>query len=256
VKFPKQTGGGTGYWTGENTAITDSSTTLGELNLTPKRATALVKLSNSIIKHSNPSIEAMVRRDIALTLALLLDLGSLRGSGTSDQPTGIVNTADILTYAIGTNGGDFDYDHFENMIYAMELANTLRGNVGLATHPKIISKLKKIRIAQFSGQTDGEYLMLPMSDKKLRELLDYNFAKTTQLPINLTKGSSSDCAEVILGNFQELLVCDWGGLELMASKETSDAFAKDQTWIRAIQEVDCGLRHPESFVVCSDARTN
>jgi HK97 family phage major capsid protein len=256
VKFPKQTGGGTGYWTGENTAITDSSTTLGELNLTPKRATALVKLSNSIIKHSNPSIEAMVRRDIALTLALLLDLGSLRGSGTSDQPTGIVNTADILTYAIGTNGGDFDYDHFENMIYEMELNNTLRGNVGLATHPKIISKLKKIRIAQFSGQTDGEYLMLPMSDKKLRELLDYNFAKTTQLPINLTKGSSSDCAEVILGNFQELLVCDWGGLELMASKETSDAFAKDQTWIRAIQEVDCGLRHPESFVVCSDARTN
>jgi HK97 family phage major capsid protein len=256
VKFPKQTGGGTGYWTGENTAITDSSITVGELNLTPKRATALVILSNSVIKHSQPAIEAMVRRDIAQTLALLIDLGALRGSGTSNQPTGIVNTASILTYAIGTNGGDFDYDHFENMVYQMELNNSLRGNVGMATHPKIVSKLKKIRIAQYSGQTAGEYVMLPMTDKKLAELLDYQFAKTTQLPINLTKGSSTDCAEVILGNWQELLVCDWGGLELLASKETSDAFAKDQTYIRAIQEVDCGLRHPESFVVCSDARTN
>jgi HK97 family phage major capsid protein len=256
VKFPRQTGGGTGYWTGENTAITDSQIAVGELNLTPKRATALVKLSNSVIKHSTPAIEAMVRRDIAQVLGLMIDLGGLRGSGTADQPTGIVNTADILTYAIGTNGGDFDYDHFENMIYEMEAVNSLKGNVGMATHPKVISKLKKIRIAQFSGQTDGEYIMLPMSDTKLAELLDYAFAKSTQFPINLTKGSSSDCTEIIIGNWQELLVCDWGGLELMASKETSDAFEKDQTWIRAIQEVDVGLRHANSFCVCSDARTN
>ena len=44
-------------------------------------------------------------------------------------------------------------------------------------------------------------------------------------------------------------------MEIMASTETSDAFAKNQTWVRIIQEVDMGLRHTESFAVVTDADT-
>jgi len=42
-------------------------------------------------------------------------------------------------------------------------------------------------------------------------------------------------------------------LEIMASRETSDAFAKNQTWVRIIQDVDVAVRHPESFCLINDA---
>ena len=48
------------------------------------------------------------------------------------------------------------------------------------------------------------------------------------------------------GNWEEVMIGQWGGLEILVSQETSDAFQKNQTWIRVLQEVDIGLRHPES----------
>ena len=78
VEIPKQTGGATAYWPGENAAITGSDLTLDQLSLTPKVVGCLVKLSNRLIQLSNPSAEGMVRRDIAKALALAIDLKALR----------------------------------------------------------------------------------------------------------------------------------------------------------------------------------
>ena len=46
VEIPKQTGGATAYWVGENEPLTGSDQTLGQLQLTPKLVGALVELSN------------------------------------------------------------------------------------------------------------------------------------------------------------------------------------------------------------------
>ena len=80
VEIPKQTGGATAYWPGENAAITGSDLTLDQLSLSPKAVGCLVKLSNRLIQLSNPS-EVMVRRDIATALALAIDLKALREMG-------------------------------------------------------------------------------------------------------------------------------------------------------------------------------
>ena len=63
----------------------------------PKQVAALVKTSDRLLRMSNPSVEAVIKRDIALRLALKLDLAGLRGSGTSTQPRGVANTAGINT---------------------------------------------------------------------------------------------------------------------------------------------------------------
>lgn len=256
VEIPKQTGGATAYWVGENAPITESSQSFGQLTMTPKQVAAMVKMSNRFIALSDPSGEAMVRRDLGTTIALAIDLAALRGSGTSTQPLGIANTPGILTSAMGTNGGYFDWTSASQMEGKLEDANTLRGRLGYVTHPKVRRILKNIRIPQYSGQLDGEYVFNPvMSEAQLDSQLGSPMRATTQLPTNLTKGSATAiCSEVIFGNWQELLIGQWGGLEFMASGETSDAFAKNQTWIRVIQEVDVALRHPESFCLLNDAK--
>jgi len=255
VEIPKQTGGATAYWVGENAAITASDLTLGQLSMSPKAVAALVKMSARLANLSNPSAEAMVRRDIAQALALAIDLAALRGSGTGGQPTGIANTAGINTVAIGTDGGDFTFETAADMVGTLEDSNALRGPLGYAMNPKVSKKLKKTRIPQFSGDTGGDFVMLPMSNENLADALGYDFKTSTQIPTNLTKGTGTNLSEVYFGNWQELIIAEWGGLELMASNETSDAFEKNQIWVRAIQEVDIAVRHPESFCLVNDATT-
>jgi HK97 family phage major capsid protein len=255
IQLPRQSGGATGYWVGENAAITASDLTLEQISLTPKKVGALVKLSNTLIKNSNPSAEALVRRDIAQVIALQIDLKALRGTGSSNQPTGVNTTTSINTVAIGATGGDFTFDHVLDMEYELALDNALKGKLGFIFHPAIRRKMLKTKVAQYSGDTGGEYVVTPIAtnESNFQAWLGYPYAMTTQIPINLTKAGGTALTEVYFANWQELLIGQWGGMELMASQETSDAFEKDQTWVRVLQEVDIAVRHPESFCLCNDA---
>lgn len=261
VDIPYQATGSTAYWVAENSAITESNPTLGQIQLTPHACAALVKLSNRLIRLSNPSAEAMVRRDIATALALKIDLAALEGSGTGAEPTGLFNLSGVGDFAIGANGGTFTYDHAIELEGDVDVANALRGRLGFIMHPIISRKLKALKIANYSGQsTNQPYYFMPMSDDNLSNALGYPFYKTTQVSIVRGKGTSSDCSVVYFGNWEEMLIGQWGGLEIMASDVAGDdnggAFTSNQTWIRAIQEVDVNVRHAASFSMCKDARTN
>jgi len=249
VEIPKQTGGATGYWVGQNSAITASDPTLGQLSLTPKQASAMTKLSNRLLKLSNPSAEALVRNDIALTLARLIDLAALRGSGTANQPMGIANTPSINTLALGTNGASPTIDNLYDMLYSIELANADDGKLGFGVHPRTWNALRKLK------DTYGQYYLQPDPTAPGKfTIAGFPVRKTTQIPINLVKGGSGAvCSEIYFGNWADLIIAEWGGLEILASMETGEAFEKNQTWVRIIQEVDIALRHPESFCLCSDA---
>ena len=119
---------------------------------------------------------------------------------------------------------------------------------------KLHSDLLKLKVAQYSGDTAGAYIISPISERVLQDWLGYKYAMTTQVPINLTKNNGTALTEVYFGNWAELIIGQWGGMEIMASQETSDAFEKDQTWIRILQEVDVGVRHDQSFCLISDAK--
>lgn len=254
VQIPRQSGGATAYWVGENSAITASDLTLEQLSLTPKKVGALVKLSNSLIKLSNPSAEALVNNDIAKAIALSIDLKALRGSGGSNEPTGIVSTSGINTVAIGTNGGSVSWDNLIDMEYSLALSNALDGKLGYVFHPCIRRNLLKKKVAQYSGDTGGAYILQPATtEADFKNWLGYPYAMTTQIPITLTKAEGTALTEIIFGNWEELIIGQWGGMEIMASQETSDAFEKDQTWVRILQEVDIAVRHAASFCLINDA---
>lgn len=256
VQIPRQSGGATAYWVGENIAITASDLTLEQLSLSPKKVGCLVKLSNALLKLSNPSAEALVRRDIAVALALKIDLAALRGIGASYQPKGINLQTGLNTVAIGTNGGNITFDHLIDMEYELAADNALRGKLGFIFHPCIRRNLLKRKVAQYSGDTSGAYIVAPVTEQVFQNWLGYPYKMTTQIPINLTKAEGTGLTEVYFGNWQELLIGQWGGMELMASQETSDAFEKDQTWVRILQEVDIAVRHGESFCLINDAKAS
>ena len=254
IEIAKQTGATTAYWVGENAQITDSSATVGMIALTPKTVAALVKISNRLIGLSNPSVEGMIRNDFIQQIALAVDLACLRGSGAANEPIGIANTSGINTVAIGTNGGAPTFDYLYDMQYELQLDNAFRGKLGYVMHPATRRRLLKQKIAQYSADTGGEYIIQPaVSDAQLVSWMGFPYKQTTQIPIDLTKGSSTNCTEIYFGNWADLIIAMWGGIQIMPSKEAGDSFAYNQTWIRVIQEVDFGVRHPASFCLINDA---
>ncbi|MGQ9688918.1 MAG: phage major capsid protein [Desulfobaccales bacterium] len=212
---------------------------------------------------SLPQAEAMVRRDLVEQIGLAIDLAALRGTGANGQPTGIANTSGINTVSLGTNG---DYltslDLFFAMMSRLEEDNALKGKLAFICHPKVKAALRTLKAPQYEGDTRGMYLLPPLvtallsSDKSLSEAVGYPIFATTQIPTNLTKGTSTDCTEVYFGNWQDLLIAQWGGLSILASSHAADAFAKDQTWVRIVASVDIAVRHPESFALCNDLRVD
>lgn len=53
---------------------------------------------------------------------------------------------------------------------------------------------------------------------------------------------------ILLGNWRDLIVGTWGGLELMADPYGAN-FGKGAVSIRAILDTDIQIRHPESFCI-------
>ena len=256
VKIPRQAGGATAYWLGENTAITESEQTLEEITLEPNMVAAFTPTSRRLVSLSNPSVENMIRNDLTKQLALAVDIKGLEGDGTGNTPTGVLNQTGILTYSSATNGDAVDYALFSELEGLLEDNNTLEGNLGFVSIPKVFRKLKNVRIPNYSGQTDGGYVIDPLvTDAVLEQRLGYMFGKTTQIDSTGTKGSGTNLTSLYFANWSELIRASWGGIVLEATTVGGDSFKKHQLFIKAVMEVDYAVRHPKSFAVATDVIT-
>jgi CRP-like cAMP-binding protein len=256
VEFSKQLAAGSIQWVGQNQIIPKSDPSFGGVQLTPKIAAMRCGFSNLLNILSNPGIEDLIRRDFARVLALEVDRVILEGTGTSNQPMGIAQMPGVQTFALGTDGGVLGWDEVTDLLGKLEDANVPSKKLGLAFHPKVKRLLKKQKVAQYSGDTKGAYTVAPAaSDEKLREILGVNFASTTQIATNLTKGSGTGLSRVYAADFSEVVLGMWGGLEIIATNIGGDAWITNSIEARLVANMDVGARHQESIVICSDAKT-
>jgi len=248
VRQPALTGSATAYWVVENGAITASTLTDAQKTLQPNEAAALVKASNQLIDLSNPSASGVINDDITMKLAELVDLAVLRGSGSANQPTGIANTSSINTVA--ASSGALNWGLLEDFPYALAEDNALKGKLAFVMNPRTVHNMKQLTSANrplFVGSPYNEPIGAGFAGGSL---VGYPVFQSTSVPI--TGGTGGAEAEVYFCNWDDVVLADWGAMELMASKEADTAFAANQTWIRAIWLVDVMVRHAVSCCVCTD----
>lgn len=100
---PKTTTKSTGYWLQtEGTQVTASQPTVGQIALTPKTVGGLITFSRQLSLQANA--QAFTARELLRTIGTMFDQAVLNGSGASGQPTGLLNTAGIITQS-GTSLG-------------------------------------------------------------------------------------------------------------------------------------------------------
>ena len=263
VAIPRRSGvASTYYLSTQTTAITQSESTFDQVTMSPKNLAALSKYSRQTLLQGTPGIEELVRRDLTDGINLAIDLGILNGSGSSGQPTGIMQTSGIGSVAMGTNGGAITVEKVVDLESAVMQANGVvnAANVAYLTNYKVSAALKKLR-AGGSTTGDGPFLVNDQLNAIGRgptpaNLNGYPLALTNQVPSNLTKGTSSGvCSALVMGDFSQAMVGFWGnGLEITVGEE-SDDFAKALTSVRGIVTYDVAVRHAESFAAILDVTT-
>lgn len=252
MTLPKQTGSGTATYVGENSNITKSEQTFGNIQLVAHKLASLTPMSNDLLRESDPSADQIVRDDLAQIQALREDLAFIRDDGTSNTPKGIkfrIPAAHIFdrTQAGATSTlAEITSDLFK-LIEKVEGSNVSLLSAGWLMTSRTKSGLMRLR--------DGNGNFAFMEEMKGGNLLGWPFHITNQIPKNL--GGGSDATELTFCEFSQALIADALSLEVSVydggtyhdGSALVSGISQDQTVIRAISMHDFALRHDEAAAV-------
>ena len=243
VAIPAANAVTTAYWVAENSAATEGAPTYRQITMNPKTVSAYVDVSRHLLSQSAVAIEAILRKDLIDGLASAVDKGALQGSGSSNQPTGILNQSGIGSVAMGTNGGAGTYTAVVNTWKEVAKDNADVGALSWFTTPTQVARF--MTTAKVSS-TDSVMIMNSQNN-----LMGYNVNVTSNMPDTLTKGTSSgDCSALLFGNFNDLIIGEWGNLDVMVDPYSLSTLGA--TRIASFYDIDIAVRHAESFSAIQD----
>ena len=252
LNIPKIRSGSRAMFVGENRQISKTKPEFGNLKLSAKKLTALIPMSNDLLRSTNFDNDVIVGQDITKQMALGVDFGALLGTGGEFQPVGITKNPNVLT--IDATKLDAEYASsagvltaaFPNYLVAAVLKNNvLAGSLGFTFNTSVEQYFKNLRDGV------GNFIFAEEMNKN-GTLVGYPYRSTNLLE---TVGGKT---KIIFGDWNDLVIGEQGALEIETSREGSwtddtgklvSAFENDQTLVRAINNVDTGLRHDESFAV-------
>ncbi len=245
IAIPRQSGAAQAFWVAESGAPTESQQTLGQVTMSPKTVGAYTDFSRRLLLQSSMDIEALVINDLTRVLALAIDQAALNGSGASNQPLGLLNTAGIGSVAGGANGAAFTFAHAVALETAVAIANADVNAMGYLTNAKQRGGMKST--PKVAGVTTGM-----IWENGSTPVNGYGCTVSNQVPSNLVKGTSGAvCSAVLFGNWADLLIGMWGGLDLMTDPYTNSTSGTMR--VVALQDVDVAVRNAVSFAAMVDA---
>ncbi|UNC12865.1 phage major capsid protein [Acidiphilium multivorum] len=252
VDIPRQDSASTAYWVGEGADITESEGVFDKISLTPRTIGTLSQITRQMMMQSTPDIEMLVREDLTAVMALGVDLAAISGTGANGQPTGILNQAGVGSVALGTNGGAPTFDALIQLETQLAQANAPEDNLAYLTNAHVVGELKLLK------DTTGRYLWTQYTANGMPragapgEINGYPVARSNQIPSNLTKGTGTNLSAILFGNWSELIIGEWGVLEIVPNPYGS-TYNSGGIQIRAMQSIDIAVRHAVSFAVITDA---
>ena len=230
VVIPKKTAASTANWIAtEGNAATESEPTLGSVTMSMKTVGATTDVTRNMMHQSSMDIETLIRDDLTQSIASAIDLGALAGSGSSGQPTGIKNTSGInAPTAFAAANPTFAE------VVAMETAvaedNALAGSLAYILPAGMYGALKTTAVDSGSGRfvADGGLMN------------GYNAIVSNQ----------ATAGDLYFGDFSQLLVGMYGGLELIVDPYSSSK--SGGVSITALQSCDVAVRHAVAFAFNND----
>lgn len=242
--IPRQSGTANGGWVGEGNAPAGSNQTLDQVLFTPHTYGAFTDVSRRFFELSNIDGEEFVMEDLAAIIARAYDLAGLNGPGTANTPLGIMQNTGITgtnTVSLGTNGGSPTWSALVELETIVARGNADVGDLAYITNADGRGTLKT---SAKIGSTFPVFLW------ENNEVNGYPAFATQQLPNTLTKGSGTGLSPILYGNWRDLIIAFWSGLDILVDPYTGSSSGNVR--IVALQDGDIQVRHNQSFSMILD----
>jgi len=250
IDYTAEVNTATATWEGENDAIAESTATFTKRQLDAKRLGVLLPVSNQWLAQDASVYDSMIERQLLNAAAEKIENAAIAGTGSNGQPTGILASGATELFAGGAaadgtnaNGAALIFDDIIALEKAVAVNNADVGSLGYLTNAKVRGALKTTKIDAGSG-------LMIWNPTVGDSLNGYNAATTNLVPSNLTKGGASDLSAIIFGNFRDLIIGQWGGIELLVDPYTNATTGITRMIIN--HYVDVLVSRPESFAFIDD----
>jgi len=231
VKIPKKTAAASAAWiASEGGAASESEMTVGQVSMSPKTLGAFTDITRQLLIQSSLDVEALVRDDLAQSIALAIDLAGLEGSGSSGQPTGILNTSGVNTVTAFA-GANPTFAEVVTLETAVAEDNALLGNLAYIMPAAMYGALKTTEKASNTAQ----FVVEPGGT-----INGYRAIVSNQ----------GTAGNLYFGNFADLLVGMFGGLDIVVDPYTNSTSGTIR--VVALQSIDVAVRHAVSFAYGND----
>jgi len=245
VRLPRQTGSATVSWIAEGTAVSASNQTVDYVQLTPKTLAANTIYTRKFLNESPINVERFVTEDLAAVVAREIDRVLVNGSGSGQEPTGILNAGSLPTVSIGTNGGALTWEKVVELETTVLTANGVQDetNCRYLTSPRGLKSAKTV--------SKGSSYPLFLYDDASKTLNSYEAVQSNVVPIDLEKGTGADLSAMIFGDWTQAVIGSWGsGYELCVDPYSRADYGEVR--LVALHDVDIAFRHLESFAAIKD----
>lgn len=245
ITIPRQTSGNTAYWVEEGNDVSESEPAFDQVKMRPRTLGGMTEISRKLLLQSSIEIEGFVRNEIATTIALEIERAAIFGSGSGEEPLGVANMTGVGSVVGGANGAAPTWKHMVDLETLIAVANALTDNMGYLTNAKVRGKLKQtLKETNIAGWVWGD------GDTPIN---GYRAEVTNMVPSNITKGTGQNLSAIMFGNWSDMMIGMWGGLDL-----TVDPYTKAPSGtirVVGLQDVDVAVRRTESFARFVDVIT-
>lgn len=243
IKMPKLATGASAAFVEELADVGDGAGTDGGVTLQPRTMGAFVEMSRLLVMESVPAIEQIIRNDLLASAADRTEFYAIQGSGSSGQPTGILNTSGINNLDI-SSGTDVDALTWADIIALVKLVEEDNGIVnsaaaGFLSHPAVKAKLAST--AKVSSTDSVQILDAPWT-----ELYGQPIEFTSNVPTNLDPGDGgNDASALVYGDFSQLIIAQFGAPSILVDPYSNSKSGTVRMVLHA--ELDVGVRNAVSF---------
>lgn len=232
VAIPRKTSAAASTWiSAEDGDATESEPQFDQVTLTPHDLACYTEVTRRLLQQSTPAIEGLVRMDLAMAQALGIDLAALYGSNASGQPAGIVSQTGINTKDLAA--ANPTYAEIVEIIKLVMEDNAIGGTPTWIIEANGWEALKTTP-KQGSG-VEGNFIL---GDSDM--IVGYPYIMSNQVTNE----------EYFFGDFSQLLIGEWGGLEINVDPYTHSL--KGKVRYVTFKTVDVAVRQPTAFCYAHD----
>lgn len=258
MTIPRLAGGATAAYQNELDDIAISQERFDDVNLVAKKLTAMVPVSNDLIRRAPFGVEEIVRDDLVQTIARREDLAFLRGDGTDKGPIGMRHLAlpgNIITVT-AMPATPAPGDQLTAILGGASAAIlALQNGMSRMIRPTWFLAPAMVRFISTARDQVGGFYYKDEIEKGMWE--GYPIKVSQQIPTNLSIATYSKGSEIYFCDMADFILADTYNVIVDASDVAAyndgtgmvSSFQRDQSLFRVIAEHDVNMRHLQSLVV-------